>query len=333
MIKRFTANLIRNILGLFGYSVIPTSMVQKWHTSPEGYGRKTELLSPDAESYLRPDHPELLSLRDRYQTFDSQVTVPLVWSEDRINGEDLQYFRGSNVYLFQTGSMNRNLMGYLLQAYYIRVNDQLNLWDTLQEEGDFGVVLFQADNKIISRDLLDSIQEINYLSENLSGFSWEGANILDIGAGYGRLAYRMVKGMPMLGKYICTDAVPLSTFVCDYYLNSKAISDRAVSVPLDQIQDTLEQIEVELAVNIHSFSECRLEAIDWWLSLLARHQVPYLFIVPNSKHGLLTIDRKDFQPIIEKHGYRNISVDPKYRDPEMQMHAANPSIYHLFKLD
>ncbi len=333
MIKRFIANLIRTMLGLFGYSVIPTTMVQKWQNSLEGYGHETEFLPGDAETYLSHDNPELLSLRARYQIFNSQVTVPLVWTEDRITTEDLRYFRGSNAFLFQTGSMNRNLMGYLLQAYYVRVNDHLDLWDTLQEDGDFGVVLFKANNKIISRDLLDSMQEINYLYNQLKGFSWEGADILDIGAGYGRLAYRMVKGLPMLGKYICTDAVPLSTFICDYYLKSKGVTDQAVSVPLDRIEDTLQQTTVKLAVNIHSFSECRLEAIDWWLALLARHVVPYLFIIPNSKEGLITSDRKDFQPLVEAHGYRKFSSDPKYRDPEMQLHAANPSKYHLFKLD
>jgi hypothetical protein len=142
----------------------------------------------------------------------------------------------------------------------------------------------------------------------------------------------MVRALPMLGKYFCTDAVPLSTFVCDYYLKSKAVSDQAVSVPLDQIEDTLEQTNVELAVNIHSFSECSLEAIDWWMALLAKHSIPYLFIIPNSKDGLLTNHKKDFQPLVEAHGYCKISSDPKYSDPELQLYAANPSMYHLFKL-
>lgn len=59
-------------------------------------------------------------------------------------------------------------------------------------------------------------------------------------------------------------------------------------------------------------------------------------IVPNSgKHGgelLLTNDGKDFGEVIEKHGYKLVAKEPKYRDPVVQKYAINPTYHYLFEL-
>ena len=54
-------------------------------------------------------------------------------------------------------------------------------------------------------------------------------------------------------------------------------------------------------------------------------------IVPNPPE-LRTSDGIDFGNIIEKHGYKMIAKDPKYRDPIVQKYAINPSYYYLFEL-
>jgi len=111
---------------------------------------------------------------------------------------------------------------------------------------------------------------------------------------------------------------------------------KAEVVPLDEIENKLKNGNVNIAVNIHSFSECTISAIDWWLSLLEEHRVKYLMIVPNSGvHGgelLLTNEGKDFGEVIEKHGYKLVAKDPAYSDTVVQKYAINPTYYYLFEL-
>ena len=85
------------------------------------------------------------------------------------------------------------------------------------------------------------------------------------------------------------------------------------------------------------YSQEQLGGLDTrWLSLLARHEVEYLMLVPNAcGHGgrrLENNDGRDFSDIIERHGYRLLAMEPKYRDPIVQENAINPTFHHLFRL-
>ena len=195
---------------------------------------------------------------------------------------------------------------------------------------------FLIDNKVVSRDLLDSIIEIYFLEKHLNISSLRNLTVLDIGAGYGRLAHRMVSALPNIHTYFCTDAVAVSTFISEYYVRSRDLENKAKVIPLDEIEGTLANQSVDIALNIHSFSECRISAIEWWLSLLEKNRVKYLMIVPNIlEHGselLLTNDRQDFSGVVEKYGYKLVAKEPKYRDPVVQEYAINPTYYYLFKL-
>jgi hypothetical protein len=52
-----------------------------------------------------------------------------------------------------------------------------------------------------------------------------------------------------------------------------------------------------------------------------------------SVQRLFSRDSRDFQPMIERYGYRPIVTEPKYRDPIVQEYGINPTFYHLFELD
>jgi hypothetical protein len=92
----------------------------------------------------------------------------------------------------------------------------------------------------------------------------------------------MTRALANVEHYLCTDAFPTSTFISGYYLNFRGVADRAGVVPLDQIDATLNNLRIDLALNIHSFSECRPAAIDWWVSRLAAAKVRHLLVVPNA---------------------------------------------------
>ena len=67
--------------------------------------------------------------------------------------------------------------------------------------------------------------------------------ILDIGAGYGRLAHRMVSAFPNIQTYFCTDAVAISTFISEYYIRFRKLENNTKIIPLDDIESTLKKKE------------------------------------------------------------------------------------------
>jgi putative sugar O-methyltransferase len=227
-----------------------------------------------------------------------------------------------------------NPLSYALTTYYLQSVDKLHLLSRLEEDEHFGIFTFNVAGRVVSRDLLDSVNELNFLHRELSIGDWPRLNVLDIGAGYGRLAHRTVQGLDNIGTYLCTDAVATSTFVAEYYLRFRGIKQRAQVVPLDEIEAQLSTTPIDVAVNIHSFSECSASAIDWWLALLARHSVKYLFVVPNSvdsERRLTNHAGEDFGAIIEGHGYRLRTAAPKYADPTVQEYGIASTYYHLFE--
>jgi hypothetical protein len=336
--KAFARKLLDRALMACGYTVVRSSILHDWQKKSHEAPRFRASRPPEgAKSYLRVDHPRLIELRSRYSTFDSRVTSPLVWRNGHVRAEDLLYFRGDNAYVWQLRGPNMDPPAYALSTYYVKSIDALGLLSKLVEDDYFGNFVFDIDGKLVSRDLLDSIIEIYFLERHLGLASPANElNVLDIGAGYGRLAHRMLGALPNVKRYLCADAVAESTFISEYYLGFRNLNSRARAVPLHEIEAALEAQPIDLAINIHSFSECRLSAIEWWMSLLARHRVKYLMIVPNSlDHGgelLLTLERKDMRTLIEKHGYREVAKDPKYADPVLQKYAINPTYHFLFEL-
>jgi hypothetical protein len=144
-----------------------------------------------------------------------------------------------------------------------------------------------------------------------------------------------------LVQVICTDAVPESTFLSEYYLRFRGITNNAQVVPLDEIERVLDENEILLAVNIHSFSECSMSSIGWWLDLLTKHRVHYLFVVPNADwHGgtrLLTQEpagnkRQDFMPAILSRGYKLFRKRTQYSASGVQKYGVSPTYYYLFEL-
>ena len=158
--------------------------------------------------------------------------------------------------------------------------------------------------------------------------------LLDIGAGYGRLAWRMDQAFGgFSGSSRPTPSLP-STFLCDYYLRFRGAKN-AAAVPLDEVDTLLARTPVDVAINVHSFSECRPEAVEWWVARLARHEVRHLFVVPNagSSEGKVCQgpDGTSIEPIFERHGYRAIAREPRYSDPFVQAHGLDPVWLHLFE--
>jgi hypothetical protein len=318
----------------------------------DGTGAKDKYLAPsysegiipaEAKEYLVPSNPRLQELKKNYASLDWPVVAHSFWSESTLKtGEfSLQYFRGDNVYLWQYRSVSSNAeLKYLLYSYYLDKHDRMNLLGVLEEDKLFGIYTFDFNGKfLISRDLLDSISEINFLEKTLNISSSTGMNILDIGAGYGRLAHRMTKAVKSIGKFYCVDAVPESTFISEFYVKFRGL-EKASVIALNEVKNKVAPGEVQLACNIHSFSECTIGAIRWWLDFLVEKKIKYFFLVPNPtpEGKLLSTEangtHEDYYNEIIKRGYKLLSKEAKFMDPALQslLHHT-PVYYYLFELN
>jgi hypothetical protein len=291
-------------------------------------------LPPGAGEVLRPDHPLLIEYADRYGRHPA--ADPSQWSGEYVrNTIDVRFFRANNSYVWQQWDSS-DPFRYGLATYYTRLHDRFELFECLHEDGLFGAETYDVDGVLVSRDLLDSVNELTFLEEEI-GLSREAVTILDIGAGYGRLAHRATTAFDKVS-YICTDAVPLSTFLSSYYLRFRGVAEKARVVPLDEIEETISATDIDVAINIHSFAECPLSVIEWWLQLVARSTVQHLLIVPNTKARLLSKERNaprlDFMPLVQAAGFELVRMRPKYGDSEfMQKHGLHgpfPMYYFLF---
>lgn len=297
---------------------------------------------PEGASYiLQPNNERLIELHERYSKLDSPVAEVSVWSREYVRNDiNLQNFRDDCAFVWQFRDGNEKLH-YILSATYVKNVDTLGLFDLLKEDEYFGVNTFVFnDQYCLSRDLMDSILEINFLERHLKISKIPDINVLDIGAGYGRLAHRMAIGLPAISNIFCTDAIPESTFISEYYLNFRGVDKKAKVIPLYEIEETLVHNNIYLATNIHSFSECTIGAIKWWLDLLKKHKVRYLMIEPNADNHngtkLISTEtdnsRIEIMPELESRGYKLIANEPTYLDSSIQENGVSPTHYYLYEL-
>lgn len=331
-LKRHVWRLLSSALARRGYEIVQSGLLYDWQRSPQTQRSTRRRYVPKAAlGYLTHDNPRLKELQASYAAFNPEVTAPFIWTDARVSADDMLYFRGDNAYLYQLRDLDTAALTYGLTTEYVRSIDKHGLLEKLEEDGLFGTHTFNVDNRVVSRDLLDSIIEIYFLEKHLRLSAWQNLRVLDIGAGYGRLAHRILNALPNVANYLCTDAFPVSSFVCDYYLRFRNLQDRGEVVPLDRVEQVLGERPVDLALNIHSFPECRISAINWWLALLAKARVKHLMVAPNSPE-LRTNDGVGFANIIEWYGYKLVAKEPKYADPLLQKYAAYPCCHYLFEL-
>lgn len=303
-----------------------------------GYDDSTPLPEGAAEA-LTDHNPRLMELRRTYAALDLPVTQHHMWTPARVSEHvALRYFRGDNLYVWHYPEHPRAMaLTLFLYMRYLEGRGGRELLDQLAEDGLFGCWTTEvAGYGRVSRDLLDSVSEMLFLDRQLGLLAREGLRVLDVGAGYGRLAHRMTAVHSGLADYCCVDAVPESTFLSEYYLGFREVCPPARVLALGDVMD-LEPGSFDIAFNIHSFSECTLAAIDWWVRQLARLEVPYLFVVPNEAEGLISREvgggYHDALPTLAAAGYRPIHHEPVIGDPAVRELVRIHDNFYLFARD
>lgn len=279
----------------------------------------TTPLPPGAERELRDDNPRLQALRERYA--DSAPERAGLWKPDELAQDlDLRWFRGDSPYVWQYRDLPRaTRLKFYVFARHVQERDHAGLLDRLVEDGAFGCWTYRYPGlPPVSRDLLDSVNELLFLDRHLGLLSRRDLRVLDIGAGYGRLAWRTSEAVEGLADYCCVDAVAESTFLCEYHLHHRGVVPPARVVPFDEVGSALRDARFDLAVNVHGFSETTYASIADWCGHLTRLQVPHLFVVPNEGERFLSLEpdgtRRDFRPLIEQAGYRLVRSEPVIDD-------------------
>ena len=296
---------------------------------------KEQTLPPDAKQYLQPSNPRLQELSRHYA--ELYLFEDSFW-EGQAQRIDLVNFRGEWNYLAQL-DYRETARKYLMTAAYVAALDDQQFLERLSEDSLFGAVTIKVlDDLIISRDLLDSVLEIRFLSRQLKLDIEQRYVCLDIGAGYGRFAHRFTTLFPKSQVY-CVDGVAVSTFLCEFYIRFRGFGDKAEATPLYEMS-RLANVKIDFATNIHSWSECTLSAVKYWLDLLADLRVQFLFVVPNwlnEERMFLTIEsdgsRVSFLPEIERHGYHLKVMEHKFGDSKlMAEYGIFNAPYVLFEL-
>jgi hypothetical protein len=327
----------RRYLGRRGYRLM---RLRPEVAGPEAGGPAASSIPPETKRILQADNPRLLELQRRYAALSSPLAAHTMWVETYRRGDlDLAWFRADNVYVWQLRNVRAQArIKYFLYGRYVRALDTHSLLERLGEDGLFGCWTFSYKTlPPLSRDLLDSVNELYFLDREFGLFSRDQLRVLDIGAGYGRLAHRMHQALPRLARYDCIDAVAESTFLCEFYTGFRGCADKVRVVPLDEVDRSLRVGEIDLAVNIHSFSETGLVAINAWLDELCRLRVPWLLIVPNDGEKLLSWEsdrsRRDYSPLLEAHGYHLRRNEPTVRDDDLRELIRARDHFMLFEHD
>lgn len=250
---------------------------------------------------------------------------------------NLPHFRSDNKYIYQTRD-NNTPDSAVLTYKYIKNKDRLNILSLSKETGDFGAEVVQIPTYgLVSRDLVDSVTELNFLENKIGMSKIENLTIFDIGAGYGRLALHSIINLGNIKKYICLDAVEESLGLCEFYLKYKNIDPEKYQVTT--LPERFTPPEKSIAVAIHSFSEMPINSIVSWVGFLQKMGTSWLFIVPNREshngQNLLSTEkdgaRIDYSKLFPKYGFERYGIFPKYDDPDLQKYGISPTMYHLYK--
>jgi hypothetical protein len=287
-------------------------------------------LTPETRAYLTPSNPVLVDLKARYAALAGPEHSFWSFWEAKV---DLLRFRGECDYLSQA-YLKDTQKRYELTSAYVEMIDTEGWLRRLTEDRLFGVKIWDVvPGVLVTRDLLDSIIELHFLKETLGWKETDGLRLLDIGAGYGRLAHRFVHLFP-IGQIHCIDAIATSTFLCQFYLEFRKCGARAQVVPFDK-RSELKGGAYSLALNIHSWSECTLAFVREWLGLLRDLRVPYLFIVPH--YDDLTTKETDgstrsFFDEMQRYGFTLVRKQRKFaRSTVVDRAGVFPTNYYLFK--
>ncbi len=228
-------------------------------------------------------------------------------------------FRGENAYVWQEqcGDDRKTYKNYYR---ILKKMDRYGLLGKTKEDGSYGCITYKIDDILVSRDLLDSLFEIYFLKSVLPTVG--KLTILEIGAGYGRLCKRFTDIYPESNYYV-VDAIPQSTYFSSLYLGAKN-----KVLYLHELEEKTKTIKFDLVINIHSFPECNIKDIEWWIKFINMKKIKYIFYVPNNPDSttefMPTNNGESILELYKKYGYEPICYRNMYKEFAIKYSFAVP---------
>lgn len=291
-------------------------------------------LPSGARSMLSDANPRLVELRRNYAGLTWPDGPRHTSAPDHVSaGGVLPYFRGDN--LSVPGSREHpRAMALMLYVYmrHLEEHGGGQLLSKLSEDGLFGCWTTEVEGYgKISCDLLDSVSELLFLEQQLEVLKRDGLRVVDIGAGYGRLAHRMASVHPALEDYCCVDPDPESTFLAGYYLAFRGCTPPARVVALDHIDAVFQPGAFDLAI-LHRQPKWTTQAIEWWARQLVRLEVPSVFVRVDRRNLAPGVDR-DYPEFLRAVGYQPTVREPVIDDPAVREMVMLHDEFDLFTWD
>ena len=183
---------IKNLMKI----LLPYSAIRKYHkstlirrlASPGLFATKIKNIHSE-NLYLNMNNKSYIKIKDNY---NKNYNDKSFW-EDWFDDYDFKNFKGENVFVTQLTGLKNIKLAYQNTINYAKQNDFMNLMNLFDEDNKFGVESIILNDEIFSRDRIDSVIEINYFSKLLGLSRSSDLRIFDIGAGYGRLSYRLLQ--------------------------------------------------------------------------------------------------------------------------------------------
>lgn len=262
----------------------------------------------------------------RLQASDSPVTSPdaqslsKIWNGFESNPLTVSECRAHGRFQFQK---ERERAAYLRSADLLS-DSAKRLMTVFEEDGGYGAVShLTSDGQLLTRDVLDSTAEIGFLLDRIGDLALD--SVIDIGAGYGRMAHR-IKALRPDSVVICADEVPSSRSVCSTYLTLREVTGFFVC-DFNEAGELMQHHKPTLATAVHSFPEMPLERIRAWLELLTARGVDWLFFVPNEPDRLRSTEpdgtRQAFNDAIDDAGYQLAATGWKYELGEKDAYSTD----------
>jgi putative sugar O-methyltransferase len=205
---------------------------------------------------------------------------------------------------------------YLAQLFeYARGIDRLGLLDRFEEPQLGHPVAIEYQGRAISEDLCNSALELNSIMSGLPAPP-SGAGVLELGGGYGRLAWLFLSAYPGT-RYVLVD-IPPALAIAERYLETLLPDRRIFSFRrferFEQIEtewsdaeiafltpnqlDLLPPLQLELFVNVSSLHEMAPEQISHYLRVVAHHTAGYFYTKQwrrsTNAHDGVVVRREDY---------------------------------------
>jgi putative sugar O-methyltransferase len=199
---------------------------------------------------------------------------------------------------------------------FVRRRDRLGLLDALEEPALGSPITITYRGRHISQDLCNSVHEFYSMESHLARVAAPPYRVLELGGGYGRIAWVFANAFPDV-RYILCD-IPPALAVAQRYLTT-LFPGRSVFTfrrfeTFAEVADEFERahfafitpgqlallppVEADLFVNVSSLHEMRMDQFDYYLRMADRHCRGLVYTkqwqVSKNEHDGLVVRRADY---------------------------------------